>query len=58
MTRIIIPASAEEAEARLGELGPLATAIEWERGPSALSKAGVGVHSDAEPFKTHFRIQP
>jgi hypothetical protein len=29
---IIIPASPEEAEARLAELGPLATAIEWERG--------------------------
>jgi hypothetical protein len=28
---IVIPASAQEAEARLAELGPLATAVEWER---------------------------
>jgi hypothetical protein len=30
-SEIVIPASAHEAEARLAELGPLATAVEWER---------------------------
>jgi hypothetical protein len=39
---IVIPASPQEAEARLVELGPLATAIEWERGfiVYALTKPG------------------
>ena len=31
VTRVHIPAAAQEAEERLAELGPLATAIEWER---------------------------
>jgi hypothetical protein len=39
---IVIPASAEDAEARLAELGPLATAVEWERAciVYALTKPG------------------
>ena len=42
MSEIVIPTSAQEAEARLAELGPLATAVEWERAAiiSALTKPG------------------
>jgi len=42
LSGIVIPTSAQEAEARLAELGPLATAVEWERAVIiyALTKPG------------------
>ena len=56
VTRIIIPASAQEAEARLGELGPLATAIEWERAAIvyALTQPGTPGPSSGSFTRTSF----